>query len=176
MDSVLARVSGLNAIIQVRESSVQTPIIILTAKAGVEETVMYLDAGANDVLAKPFDARELMARIKAMTRKNAGHTTSFLKIGNLTLDRRNFVLSTPFGSAELTGKEFQVIELLMFNPGVLVRTESIFEKIWGFDGKASINVIWVNISSVRKKLAYLMADVRIRSVRNVGYKMDAIQE
>ncbi len=174
VDHILVRLSGFEVVLKAREDGVQTPIMILTARTGVEETVRFLDAGANDVLLKPFDAREFMARIRAMTRKNTGHATALLKIGNLTLDRRNFELSTPFGAVELTGKEFQVIELLMFNPGVLIRTESIFDKIWGFDGKVSVNVIWVNISAIRKKLSGLQADVKIRSVRNVGYRIDKI--
>lgn len=174
VDHVLVRLSGLDVVMTAREDGVQTPILILTAKTGVEETVRFLDAGANDVVLKPFDVRELTARVRAMTRNNTGQATSLLKIGNVTLDRRNFELSTPFGTVELTGKEFQVIELLMFNPGVLIRTENIFDKIWGLDGKASVNVIWVNISAIRKKLSSLQADVKIRSVRNVGYRIDKI--
>lgn len=174
VDHVLVRLSSLDVVRTARENGVQTPILILMAKTNVEETVRFLDAGANDVVLKPFDIRELTARVRAMTCRNTGHATALLKIGNVTLDRRNFELSTPFGAVELTGKEFQVTELLMVNPGVLIRTESIFDKIWGLDGKASVNVIWVNISAIRKKLSRLQADVKIRSVRNVGYRIDKI--
>lgn len=172
IEAVLTRISGFDAMISTRNEGIETPIMILTARAGVEETVMFLDAGANDVMVKPFDVRELTARVRAMTRKYSGSIASFLRIGNLTLDRRNFELITGEGRAELTGKEFQLIELLLLNTGVLIRTDKIFEKIWGFDSKVEINVIWVNISAIRKKLSRIGANVQIRSVRNVGYRID----
>lgn len=172
IDAVLPRLSGFDVLIQIRESGVQTPCLTLTSKDSVEETVSYLDAGANDVLRKPFDAREMMARIRAMTRKNTGRASSLLTIGNLSLDRRNMELSTPSGCITLTMKEFQLIEMMMFNPGVLVHSNRIFEKIWGCDSKVEINVVWVNMSNIRKALKCLNANVRIRTVRNVGYRIE----
>ena len=107
------------------------PVLMLTAKSEIEDKVTGLDAGANDYLTKPFSSRELMARIRAVTRVQAAQTSSILKMGNVTLDRSNFELSTPSGSFRLANKEFQVLELLMNNPKILISSERFMEKIWG---------------------------------------------
>lgn len=172
IDAVLSRINGFDVLVQAREYGVQTPVMVLTAKYSVEETVLCLDSGANDVMAKPLDMREVIARVRAMTRSGFSVVSSVLKLGNLTLDRRNFELSSPDGKFTLTNKEFQVMEMLIMNPSTLIRTDSIFDKVWGAENEVEINVIWVNVSSLRKKLAALNAGVRIKTVRNVGYLME----
>ncbi|MBE5791585.1 MAG: response regulator transcription factor [Clostridiales bacterium] len=172
IDDVLARLSGLEVVREARQTGVLTPIMVLSSKNSVEETVSLLDAGANDVLKKPFDMREATARLGAMTRKYDAQTASFLKIGNLTLDRRDFQLSSPNGRARLTRKEFQLIETLMSHPRMLIRTDALFDKVWGYESKVEINALWVTMSMLRKTIKSLDANVRIVTMRNVGYKIE----
>ena len=107
-----------------------------------------------------------------MTRVQTGQTSSILKMGNVTLNRAAFELSTSKGSFRLANKEFQMIELMMSNPGVLISAERFMEKIWGYDSEAEINVVWVYISYLRKKLAALQADIQIKVTRSVGYSLE----
>lgn len=122
-------------------------------------------------MTKPFDARELLARIRAMTR-TSNAAASGLTVGNITLDRATFQLSSPYDRCRLANKEFQMMEILMANPGQLVSTERLMEKIWGYENTAEINVVWVYISYLRKKLAALQANIQIRSFRNAGYSLE----
>lgn len=131
-----------------------------------------LDAGANDYLTKPFNSRELLARIRAMTRTQIVQGNSQLKVGNITLDRATYELSSPSGSYRLANKEFQMMEMLMSNPKNIISAERFMEKIWGYDSEAEINVVWVYISYLRKKLAALHADIQIKALRNAGYTLE----
>lgn len=172
VDTVLMQLSGFDVLYQIRQSGLHTPVLMLTGKENVEETVMLLDGGANDCMTKPFDSRELVARVRAMTRKGVQPTPPVMTLGDIALDKRNFQLSSPHGKFTLTNKEFQILEMLILNPAALVSTDTIYEKVWGYDNNAEINVIWVNISSIRKKLAALNGRVRIKTVRNVGYMIE----
>ena len=151
------------------------PVLILTAKSEVDDKVLGLDSGANDYLTKPFNSRELLARIRAMTRAPATPASSELKVGNVSLDRATFELKGPGGSFRLAGKEFQMLEMLMANPKNLIPTERFMEKIWGYDSEAEIGVVWVYISYLRKKLAALKADIQIKATRNAGYSLEDIK-
>ena len=131
-----------------------------------------LDAGANDYLTKPFAAKELLARIRAMTRENTGAVNSYLQMGNLSLDLASFTLSSPSGSLRLANKEFQMLEMMMGNPGQLISSEHFFERIWGYDSEVELNVVWVYISYLRKKLTTLNANVQIKAARNAGYFLE----
>lgn len=149
------------------------PVLILTAKSEVEDKVTGLDMGANDYLTKPFSTEELMARIRAMTRSQAGgHVTSRLTLGNITLNQAIFELSSPYGSFRLANKEYQMMELLLRNPRQLIPTERFLERIWGYDSDVELNVVWVYISYLRKKLAALQADIQIKATRNAGYSLE----
>lgn len=150
-------------------------MLLLTAKSEVEDKVRGLDTGANDYLTKPFATAELLARLRAMTRNQAAQTGSRLSFGNVTLDKATFELSSPHGSFRLANKEYQMIELLMRNPGQVIPTERFLEKIWGYDSDVEVNVVWVYISYLRKKLAALHADIQIKATRNTGYSLEALK-
>lgn len=174
LDIMMPKVDGLTVLKKIREQGTLIPVLLLTAKSEVDDKVEGLDAGANDYLAKPFHSKELLARIRAMTRTQAAQADSKLHVGNVTLDRAAFELSTPKGSFRLANKEFQMLELLMNNPHQLISSERFLEKIWGYDSEAEINVVWVYISYLRKKLAALHADIQIKATRNAGYSLEEI--
>lgn len=157
---------------KLRQKGSLVPVLLLTAKSEVDDKVLGLDAGANDYLTKPFHSRELLARIRAMTRTQTAHPDSQLQMGNVVLNRASFELSTPSGSYRLANKEFQMMEMLMSNPKCLISSERFMEKIWGYDSEAEINVVWVYISYLRKKLAALHATIHIKASRNAGYSLE----
>lgn len=172
LDIMMPRVDGLTVLRKVREKGNLIPILLLTARSEVDDKVEGLDAGANDYLTKPFHSRELLARIRAITRMQAAQTNSKLTMGNVTLDRATFELSTFAGGFRLANKEFQMLELLMCNPHQLISSERFLEKIWGYDSDAEMNVVWVYISYLRKKLSALHADIQIKATRNAGYSLE----
>lgn len=173
LDIMMPKMDGITVLKRLREQGNMIPVIMLTAKAEVDDKVLGLDSGANDYLTKPFDTKELLARIRAMTRsQNMGDTK--LAFGNITLDRATFELSSAAGSFRLANREFQMMEMLMQNPRHLISTERFMEKIWGFDSDAEINVVWVYISYLRKKLGALQANIQIKVMRNAGYSLEEI--
>ena len=131
-----------------------------------------LDSGANDYLTKPFATAELLARIRAMTRTQSAQTDSRMSFGNITLDQTTYELSSPSGSFRLANKEYQMMELLLRNPHQLIPSERFLEKIWGYDSDVELNVVWVYISYLRKKLTALQADIQIKATRNAGYSLE----
>ena len=175
LDIMMPKKDGLTVLKKIRRQGINTPVLMLTAKAEIDDRVLGLDSGANDYLTKPFAAPELLARIRAMTRTQMTQNTSSLSIGNLSLNQTSFELSSPSGSYQLTNKEFQLLELLMANPGQVISSDRLFEKIWGYESDADPSVIWVYISYLRKKLTALNASVRIRAIRNAGYRLEEIQ-
>lgn len=175
LDVMMPRRDGISVLKELRSKGSAVPVLILTAKSEVDDKVLGLDSGANDYLTKPFNSRELLARIRAMTRAPATPASSELKVGNVSLDRATFELKGPGGSFRLAGKEFQMLEMLMANPKNLIPTERFMEKIWGYDSEAEIGVVWVYISYLRKKLAALKADIQIKATRNAGYSLEDIK-
>ena len=173
LDVMLPGMDGIEVLKKVREKGIFIPIIMLTAKAEIDDKVLGLDNGANDYLTKPFDVKELLARIRAMTR-GQGDTGSRLGFGNITLDRANFSLMSSSGSFTLTNKEFQIMEILMSNPTHIVSTERLLEKVWGYDVEVEVNVVWVYISYLRKKLTSLRANIQIKLNRNLGYSLEIL--
>ncbi|MDE6219133.1 MAG: response regulator transcription factor [Lachnospiraceae bacterium] len=174
LDVMMPCMDGISVLQRIRKEGNNVPVIILTAKAEVDDKVLGLDSGANDYLTKPFASKELLARIRAMTRNGAGtaQTDSKLHFGNVTLDCATFTLASPFNSFALANKEFQMIELLMRNPRQIISAEQFTDKIWGFEANAESNVVWTYISYLRKKLVALKADVEIRARRNAGYSLE----
>lgn len=174
LDLMMPKVNGMTVLRTIRGRGNNIPVLILTAKSEIDDKVLGLDSGANDYLTKPFDAKELLARLRAMTRSGTAQSSSKLSFGNVTLDSAAFELSTPSGSCRLANKEYQMLELLISNPRQVISTERFMEKIWGYDTDTEINVIWVNISNLRKKLASLGADIQIKSIRNSGYTLEEL--
>lgn len=175
MDIMMPHMDGMTALRKIRERGNSVPILMLTAKSEVDDKVAGLDNGANDYLTKPFASKELLARIRAMTRTQTMAVTSILQFGNISLDQATKELSSPSGNFHLANKEFQVMELLMSNPKNVVPTERIMEKVWGYDSNAELNVVWAYISYLRKKLTALNADIQIKATRNTGYSLEVKQ-
>ena len=174
LDIMMPKKDGITVLKELRSRGSKIPVLILTAKSEVDDKVLGLDSGANDYLTKPFHSRELLARIRAMTRTQSSQTSSVLQMGNITLDQRTYELSSPTGSFRLANREFQILELLMQNPGNQISAERLMEKIWGYDSETEISVVWVYISYLRKKLSALGANIQIRATRNVGYCLEEI--
>ena len=175
LDIMMPKKNGVEVLKELRKNGVDTPVLILTAKAEVEDKILGLDSGADDYLSKPFAMGELLARIRALTRRKADFTPNLLTSGNLTLNRETFELSAGSESIRLGNKEFQMMEMLMNNPGRLISTEQFMERIWGYETEAEINVVWVYISYLRKKLVTLKANLEIKAVRGVGYTLEEIK-
>lgn len=174
LDIMMPKMDGLTVLKKLREKGSDLPVLMLTAKSEIDDRVAGLDSGADDYLTKPFATKELLARIRAMTRRQAEVTDSVLRCGNVRLDRSTYELSSEQGSFRLANKEFQMLEMLMTNPKILVSTERFMEKIWGYDSEAEINVVWVYISYLRKKLAAINANVAIKASRGSGYSLEEI--
>ena len=172
LDIMMPGMDGIEVLRELRAQGVVTPVLLLTAKGEVEDRILGLDAGADDYLPKPFHTGELLARIRAMTRRPEAFTPNLLELGNLQLDRETFTMSGAKGSCRLSSKEFQMLEMLMQNPNRLISAERFMERIWGYDTEAEIGVVWVYISYLRKKLAGVGANVEIKATRNVGYSLE----
>lgn len=172
LDVMMPKMDGITVLKTIRSNGNKIPVMILTAKAEVDDKVLGLDSGANYYLTKPFDTKELLAGIRAITRSVA-ELDSKLAFGNISLDRKTFTLASESGSFRLANKEFQMMEFLMNNPRRLISAELFMEKIWGYDSDSEINVVWVYISYLRKKLAALNANIEIKATRNAGYSLES---
>lgn len=172
LDVMMPVMDGFSALRQIRASGNPIPVLMLTARSEVDDKVLGLDSGANDYLTKPFETKELLARLRVMLRVQAAQTDPDLHFANLDLDVSAFTLSSPSGSFRLTNKEFQMMEMLMRRPGQLIPAELFFDRIWGLDSDVEISVVPVYLSYLRKKLAALKADAVIRVSRGVGYSLE----
>ena len=172
LDIMMPKLDGICVLKRLRDQGNTIPVLMLTAKSEVDDKVLGLDSGANDYLTKPFNTKELLARIRAMTRNQNEQMDSKMKFGNVVLDRSTFELSSPNGNFRLANKEFQMMETLMMNPRRLISAERFLEKVWGYDSEVEINVVWVYISYLRKKLAALHANIQIKAQRNAGYSLE----
>lgn len=173
LDIMMPKMDGINVLKTLRSNGNSIPVLILTAKSEIDDKVLGLDSGANYYLTKPFDTKELLATIRAITRTQIASDTK-LTVGNIMLDRATFELSSPSGHYRLANKEFQMMEMLMSYPKQIISVEHFMEKIWGFDSDTEINVVWVYISYLRKKLKALHANIQIKASRNAGYSLEEI--
>jgi len=174
LDIMMPKLDGIQVLQALRAKNVSTPVLLLTAKSQIEDRVAGLDSGADDYLPKPFDNRELIARVRALTRRGGEYTPSVLTAGNATLDCSTFELKCGQSCIRLGNKEFQMLELLMRQKGRLISTEQFMEHIWGYDSEAEINVVWAYISYLRRKLEAVGANVRIAARRGQGYLLEEI--
>ena len=171
LDIMMPKKNGLEVLREVRAKKNQVPVLILTAKSQLDDKVEGLDAGADDYLAKPFEMKELLARVRAITRRQSQLTEPVLSFENITLDRAYFELGVGGEKIRLANKDFQMMEMLLTNPGQVISTDRFMEKIWGYDSDTEINVVRVYISNLRKKLSSLGANAEIKAVRNQGYSL-----
>ena len=174
LDIMMPGMSGLQVLSLIRQNRIPTPVLLLTAKAEVEDRVAGLNAGADDYLPKPFATQELIARIKALARRSESYAESLKKVGNLELDGNRYEMRVGDESVSLTNKEYQLMELFMQHPGFVFSTEHLMDKIWGYDTESDINVVWTHIGFVRKKMRNLNADVEIKTIRGAGYALEVV--
>jgi DNA-binding response OmpR family regulator len=172
LDVMMPKLDGIQVLKRMRENGDRTPVLLLTAKSEIDDRVSGLDSGANDYLTKPFDMKELLARIRAMTRIQSVQTDKTLTCGKVTLDCSSYDLTGPGGSCKLAGKEYQMMEMLMRNPRKLISTEHFMDRVWGYDSEAELNTVWVYISMLRKKLKAIDADIEIKAQRGAGYYLE----
>ncbi len=172
LDIMMPKMDGRMVLKKIREQGNSVPIIMLTAVSGVDDKVAGLDMGADDYLTKPFSTKELLARVRAITRRKEDLTNSNLTFADLTLNRATYELSCGEEHIRLSNKDFQMMEMLLVNPGQIISTEQFMDKIWGYDSSAELNVVWVYISNLRKKLGSLHSDVTIKATRNLGYSVE----
>ena len=173
LDVMIPEINGIEVLKKARKDGVQTPIILLTAKSTTEDKIVGLDAGADDYLTKPFVVEELLARVRALIRRNPGYESNEnIKFGDLTLDLGSMTLSKDDNKVVLTNKEMQILSLLMKQNGKVVSIDLISQNVWDFDAEFSNENIWVFISYLRKKLENLGSFVKIKSIRYQGYCLE----
>ncbi|MBP5091049.1 MAG: response regulator transcription factor [Bacilli bacterium] len=169
-DIMMPRLDGLSLVKRIREKGSSLPIIMLTARAETDDKVLGLDAGADDYLTKPFEVKELLARIRALLRRK-GEVMEPYSFGNATLDPNTFELSA-VKSVRLSNKEYRLMEILMRNKNAFLSTERLMESVWDIDSEAEINVVWAFLSALRKKLSLIGASFSIKAARGVGYRLE----
>ena len=175
LDIMIPKIDGIQVLKTIRQAGNKSPVIMLTAKSQIDDKVVGLDAGADDYLTKPFATKELLARLRAISRRGEDLTQSVLTFGNISLNRTTFELYSDYGNFRLANKEYQIMEMLLLNKDHLISTEKFMDKIWGYDSEAEINVVWVHISFLRKKLSQLKANIQIKANRNMGYSLEMIK-
>lgn len=176
LDIMMPKLSGIEVLTKLRATGSQVPILLLTAKSAVDDRIEGLDAGADDYLTKPFNMGELLARVRAMTRRKAVFIADVITFGDISLDKHLRQLSTQDSDVKLANKEFQILEILMENPQMIFSAEQLLEKIWGLDSDVETNSIWVHISNLRKKLQGLHSNVKIIATRGAGYSLEELHD
>lgn len=172
LDIMMPELSGLEVLKRLRQEGCRTPVLLLTAKAEVEDRVTGLDLGADDYLPKPFAMKELLARVRAMLRRREEYTPDILICGDLALNQQDYTLSSPTDSVVLPKLEYQLMEVLMLHQDGYLSTEELLTKVWGYDTDAEPGVVWVYLSYLRKKIAVLDSRVTIQARRGVGYRLE----
>ena len=173
LDIMMPELDGIEVLTKLRSERISTPILLLTAKAEVDDRVAGLDAGADDYLAKPFAISELLARLRAMLRRKGEFQPDILEFKSVTLNKATYELGYNDKYVRLASREFQMLEMLMKMPGQVIPTDQFMDKIWGWDSEVEVSIVWVYISNLRKKLATIQAPIEIHAIRGVGYCMGA---
>ena len=175
LDIMMPEVNGLEVLKTIRNRGSGVPVLMLTAKAEVEDRVAGLEAGADDYLPKPFSTREFIARVKALSRRNTAYAEAVLEFGDVRLDCNRYELSCGDVSVRLNNKEFQLMELFMRHPHFVFSTSHLMDKIWGQDSEADLNVVWTYVGFIRKRLKQVGGGVEIRTARGAGYSLEEVR-
>lgn len=173
MDIMMPRLDGISTLKKIRKDGNSVPVLLLTAKSMVDDKVEGLDNGADDYMTKPFQSKELLARIRALTRRQNQITT--MSVGNLTLDPNTYKMSAE-KTIKLTNKEFKVMEVLIRNTNSYLGSEKIMDSIYDISSDTEIGVIWVFISTLRKKLDEIGSNYNIVTRKGVGYRLESTQK
>lgn len=172
LDVMMPKMNGIDVLRRLRAEGIKTPVMMLTAKGMKDDRITGFNAGADDYLPKPFEPDELICRVRAMLRRSDNYRPSALEFGDVTLDPSTGMLACSGRSVRLSGREYQVMELFMRSPNVVFSADKIMERVWGWDSDAEINVIWVHISNLRKKLRSIGSKITVRAVRGLGYALE----
>lgn len=173
LDVMMSQLDGIEVLRRLRAEGVRTPVMMLTAKSQKDDRISGFNAGADDYLPKPFEPDELICRVRAMLRRGSEYHPTELQYGDLRLNPAEGTLSCGGQTVRLSGREYQVMELFMRSPKVVLSADRIMERVWGWDSDAEINVVWVHISNLRKKLRSIGSHVGIRANRGMGYALEA---
>lgn len=171
LDVMLPKMDGFAVVAELRRASISTPVLMLTARDAVPDKITGLDSGADDYMTKPFSPAELLAHLRALTRRQGDVIFETLSAGDLTLNLESFDLSCKTKSIHLSFKEFALMRVLMANPGQVVSKDLLIEKVWGIESSAEDNNVEAYVSFVRKKLAFLGSTNRIETLRRAGYRL-----
>ena len=174
LDLMMPGMDGIEVLKRLREKEITVPILIMSAKSDLADRIFGLDCGADDYLGKPFAVTELLARMRALLRRNENYLSDILTFGNLKLDAASYELFTNAGTVRLNNKEFQLMSCFMRNPSRVFSAEELMEKIWGWESTAEINVVWTNITHLRRKMEQVNANVQIQTLRGAGYRISEI--
>ena len=169
LDIMMPGFDGIEVLKRLRKGGLTTPALFLTARTEVSQRVEGLDAGADDYLPKPFSTSELLARVRAMLRRKDNYVPDLLTYNDVVLNRSTYELGYDNKTQTLSGKEFQIAEMMMQQPNSIIATEQFITHIWGWDSHVDTSVVWVHISNLRKKIDAVNAPIEIRFVRNAGY-------
>ncbi|MDI9472873.1 MAG: response regulator transcription factor [Saccharofermentanales bacterium] len=172
LDIMMPGMDGIQVLKKLRSQNITTPALFLTARTEIEQRVEGLDAGADDYLPKPFSTSELLARVRAMLRRKDNYTPDLLKMGDVVLNCSTHEVVFGSQTQKLSGKEFQVLEMMMRNPGIPISTDQFITRIWGWETNVDTSVVWVHISNLRKKLEAIGTPLKIRFMRNTGYTLE----
>lgn len=171
LDIMMPGMDGVEVLRKLRDENITTPVLVMSARCDLEDRINGLDCGADDYLSKPFATTELLARMRALLRRKENYLSDTLTVGNLSLDVATYELSTPEKTIRLNSKEFQLISCFMRNPSRVFSADELMSKVWGWDYQVDINVVWTNITYIRRKLEQLGANVQIQSLRGSGYRL-----
>ena len=172
LDAMLPKMDGFEVLKKIRAEKLQTPILMLTALSQTDDVIKGLDFGADDYMTKPFETKELLARLRSITRRKGEVILNELNFGDLVLDLDSNQIKSGVKSIQLGYKEFEIMRMLMTHPQMISTKEDIIVKVWGIDSDAADNNVEVYISFLRKKLQFLKSSVAIQTIRKVGYKLD----
>lgn len=172
LDIMLPKMNGLDVLKEIRKNNISTPVMLLTARTEIDDKIKGLDCGADDYLTKPFNKGELLARVRALTRRKGEIPSNELEFGDIILNQSTYELSCGTLSVKLGAKEFRIMQMLMFAPKNIISKDEFIEKIWGYDSEAEYNSIEVYISFLRKKLGAIKSTIQIKASRGIGYYIE----